>query len=877
MFPAVRIAPNGRIFSASLPPKLLNRSAKITAEGKSDDLLKVARALAKLTGATDIDSVLSMRHSIYTGANTTVDPRLAVAALVFNDSATQLALIDLLSALIATALPTPTAQELIAAYVASRAPTNPSPAASDVKSSSAAPTQSPSLQPSAPIFSLTTPQIAQKSASIDVGIPTSSITDCNEPAEPKPQSAPNQVTMSISPSIPPNPTLSTLQIVQETPNPNLGIPRLLVANYNEPTEPEVQFPADSATEAELTSLLQSTYTESGLIDITTLCRMYGGGSKPLWDWRRNDRSGRYLTAVAEYLHRSEDELFMTQRGQHSGGTWAHPLVVIDILCWMDPAFAVKAYELVLRMYKGDLSLVSDVLQRHDALHGTSTNLVSIAPGRANQTRQTVAESTALAAMSAELKALQSRLNDALAEVARPRPRPLNLSGPPMPKQALMKFERGVGHLDPVAIAANGQIERALQAIQPDMVASRHPRNTDDLIQILWTALANSLNSNDNLLRQLDAATSRDEVGEDYKALTDANEQLRIRLRGLAIFETARRHRNNASNPTQHTLARLVAEEPLNAKLLHEVNEGYDASLDRPYRARAEFASMASVLSDIVSMLRASAEHGDADYLAPPPCLFQQYELNSPLPDELPSAWRRIFDAADQYDATEATFANIPDESPEPETDDGAPAPPSHSFPRTRVARRISHLPPRLRLTLAAYARSALVGITTLNPTTPGIIPIYVGQVGWAPHILPQPHTPIPALFVMLASGTLVDPGLFHLYPAGHLFLRDGHPAISTIATIRTSRVPTIQPFRLAPEQGPEGTWLGLVIAQPTADITAFHRPLIAAIADTLGDTLIYAVLPDSLEMAAWHMIHAHTLRAEWAAANALVPANPRPL
>ena len=55
----------------------------------------------------------------------------------------------------------------------------------------------------------------------------------------------------------------------------------------------------------------------------------------------------------------------------------HPRVAVHLAHWISPEFAVKVTDLVLRFIQGDVSLVGDVLDRHDHVNNTTSAAVVV--------------------------------------------------------------------------------------------------------------------------------------------------------------------------------------------------------------------------------------------------------------------------------------------------------------------------------------------------------------------------------------------------------------------------------------------------------------------------------------------------------------------
>jgi hypothetical protein len=85
--------------------------------------------------------------------------------------------------------------------------------------------------------------------------------------------------------------------------------------------------------------------EDSYVNVGQLCATHGKSFK---DWKRNQSADDYIQALAETLTQSVGQICLPENlvandtnfiGGFSG-TWAHPLVAIEVARWIDPAFGV---------------------------------------------------------------------------------------------------------------------------------------------------------------------------------------------------------------------------------------------------------------------------------------------------------------------------------------------------------------------------------------------------------------------------------------------------------------------------------------------------------------------------------------------------------
>ena len=102
-----------------------------------------------------------------------------------------------------------------------------------------------------------------------------------------------------------------------------------------------------------------------------MCKVYG---KIFGNCNQNISTIAYVEAIASNAGIPASKIIEVGKGGLASeqGTWAHPLVATHLAQWLNPAFAVQVNKWVLRFIAGDLTLIGDVTQRYDQIHGTFT-------------------------------------------------------------------------------------------------------------------------------------------------------------------------------------------------------------------------------------------------------------------------------------------------------------------------------------------------------------------------------------------------------------------------------------------------------------------------------------------------------------------------
>ena len=124
-------------------------------------------------------------------------------------------------------------------------------------------------------------------------------------------------------------------------------------------------------------------SSDGYVNATDMCKAY---DRKFNNYRENKSTTAYIEAVVTVAGIPATVLIETKQGglAPEQGTWVHPRVAIHLAQWLDPVFSIAVTDWVLRFIAGDLTLIGDVTQRYDQIHGTiTTTAVKIEePGQA---------------------------------------------------------------------------------------------------------------------------------------------------------------------------------------------------------------------------------------------------------------------------------------------------------------------------------------------------------------------------------------------------------------------------------------------------------------------------------------------------------------
>jgi KilA-N domain/Zinc finger, C2H2 type len=100
------------------------------------------------------------------------------------------------------------------------------------------------------------------------------------------------------------------------------------------------------------------------------------GGKMWKNYYQNKQTKEFLDELESVAGIPATELIQTIQGgdPKKQGTWVHPRVAIHLAQWISAKFAVQVTDWVLRFMSGDLSLVREVVQRHDEINNTESKV-----------------------------------------------------------------------------------------------------------------------------------------------------------------------------------------------------------------------------------------------------------------------------------------------------------------------------------------------------------------------------------------------------------------------------------------------------------------------------------------------------------------------
>ncbi len=112
----------------------------------------------------------------------------------------------------------------------------------------------------------------------------------------------------------------------------------------------------------------------GYMNATDMCKV---SKKKYIDFAKNKQTAEFLKTLEDKLNiRNEDLVIIVKEGtMQKQGTWVHPRVALYLAQWISPSFAVQVVDWLYRFMHGDLSLVKEVIDRHDKINGTQSRVL----------------------------------------------------------------------------------------------------------------------------------------------------------------------------------------------------------------------------------------------------------------------------------------------------------------------------------------------------------------------------------------------------------------------------------------------------------------------------------------------------------------------
>lgn len=116
----------------------------------------------------------------------------------------------------------------------------------------------------------------------------------------------------------------------------------------------------------------------GYLCATDMCKI---NNKKISHYFENERTCDFITKLEIHLKKSmvgypiSGIVEKNHGNSEFRGTWVHPKVAIHLAMWIDQDFSIQVIEWIERFIKGDITLVQEIVDRHDAVNNTQSQVL----------------------------------------------------------------------------------------------------------------------------------------------------------------------------------------------------------------------------------------------------------------------------------------------------------------------------------------------------------------------------------------------------------------------------------------------------------------------------------------------------------------------
>jgi hypothetical protein len=546
------------------------------------------------------------------------------------------------------------------------------------------------------------------------------------------------------------------------------------------------------------------------------------------DWIQNKRGSRMVNAVMRHTGKSKEELFQSIRSGPKKGTWANIYIAFDIANWICEDFGIMVYSIVMDVMSGRLDLIPKIADQHDRLHGTVSNIISIAPASADQVRQTTVVSAAVDTMSPEQLGAQYEINTKQSEFNHGLMRAIDYSKP-VPKGELYCRDPESGTLVLSKTSVNKtNVERALVTLYPEIFYGDNITTLHDLVEEMWfkiVYLENSL-ARAGPVQQTESQTHEDIIAEQKAMIR----QLRIHIEHLTtihrlkpLIDSLQRPRpkrgssgyEDRDEPNIGVIYDLLNDVFSGARIrqntIDTLNWQMTSKLGCEFKTHVDFRNLVAVVSDMTDIFRADLTTREFNPVVPRE-FGNLYHL---LDQETQSSWSPMYyhsilaDVAridddhydDAYSESESTHASSCDTTDKSIASDPSdpyamvslhiPKSKKSSVSRSRVVKRAIDLGPELRSAILKVMedRANSIQPVVMKSRDDQVLNLYYGQDGYAFRLIPVCVHGVPKVTLAVSLGDILEAGAFHLRPAGQITLTAGTTSVMALTKLSKSGIP----------------------------------------------------------------------------------------
>ena len=614
------------------------------------------------------------------------------------------------------------------------------------------------------------------------------------------------------------------------------------------------------------------------------------------NWIQNKRGLRVMKAVMRLTGKTKDELFMSIRTGPKKGTWANIYIAFDIANWICEDFGVMVYDTVMRVMRGDLSLVDDVISQHDSLNKSMTNLVSVAPAIADQVRQTTVTTVEIATAAPEQVAAQADLNNQVAAFNHKALRAIDYSEKMSPSIIYKRDPETYQLTINRGAVDKTNLERALAAIYPGEFDNDTAGTVYDLMEQMWYKIAYL---QDNITAMTTATVEQKTNPDQEETITNQKNaivNLRAHIDNLNVMHKLKPWIDSLMKPKPKArklrteygdyhepeedgtdlgaicdlLNDVFHAKHIEQSTINHINWHMTSKIGHEYKTHVDLKHLISVVTDMTDIFRADLSCIDFKSIVNRDFANIFADMDNEMQhDQSPMYYHSLLADVETFSTESKSYdmqSSFGDSgfgdtmSNFSETNPRAPsiADPSDPYASVSIhvgARKKSSAPSRSRVVKKAHDiseelrasltrvfedRANATPLVVMKSRDPQSLNIYFGQEGYAFRITPRIISSVPRLILVVTLGEILEAPAFHLRPGGQITLMNtliSNKALAKLMSAKLANSRTIHDeiFMLTRDYVSSGkSILGEMVRTAVAAIGHVHVTSITYPQDQLG-------------------------------------------
>lgn len=105
-------------------------------------------------------------------------------------------------------------------------------------------------------------------------------------------------------------------------------------------------------------------TDGDLVSLNDLYALAGSPkNQEPWRWKDTEQALQLIDTIAIKLNLAKNEVYVSKRGRHGGGSWGHKLLAVEYSGYLSPELKLKINDTFLRAEAGDVTLAAEIAER----------------------------------------------------------------------------------------------------------------------------------------------------------------------------------------------------------------------------------------------------------------------------------------------------------------------------------------------------------------------------------------------------------------------------------------------------------------------------------------------------------------------------------